>query len=87
MDRLKEDVLAKFVSKSLSAIVSAHISRHCLPAPASPKRSAQQQKELINKWNEMGTDEPGISPPDPYQITELGIQIKKKNVHMIGALS
>ncbi|XP_035283566.1 TBC1 domain family member 19 [Anguilla anguilla] len=32
-----------------------------LGIPLARKRSAQQQKELINKWNEMGTDEPDLS--------------------------
>lgn len=30
-----------------------------LPLPP-PQRPAAEQKELANKWNEMGTDEPGL---------------------------
>ncbi len=33
--------------------------KSCLFAP-SPQRPAAEQKELTNKWNEMGTDEPGL---------------------------
>ncbi|KAJ8262585.1 hypothetical protein GJAV_G00168080 [Gymnothorax javanicus] len=32
-----------------------------LSIPLARKRSAQEHKELINKWNEMGTDEPDLS--------------------------
>ncbi|KAI1888346.1 hypothetical protein AGOR_G00184060 [Albula goreensis] len=32
-----------------------------LGVPLAHKRSTQEQKELINKWNEMGTDEPDLS--------------------------
>ncbi|KAG9345786.1 hypothetical protein JZ751_008931 [Albula glossodonta] len=32
-----------------------------LGIPLAHKRSTQEQKELINKWNEMGTDEPDLS--------------------------
>lgn len=31
-----------------------------LSFPPAPQRPAAEQKELTNKWNEMGTDEPGL---------------------------
>ncbi|KAG8134890.1 hypothetical protein E2320_007961 [Naja naja] len=32
-----------------------------LGIPLSQKRPLSEQKELLNKWNEMGTDEPDLS--------------------------
>uniref|UniRef100_A0A4W3IWV5 TBC1 domain family, member 19 n=1 Tax=Callorhinchus milii TaxID=7868 RepID=A0A4W3IWV5_CALMI len=44
----------KRVLKSLNSMCTE------LNIPLAQKRSLDDQKELLNKWNEMGTDEPGI---------------------------
>ncbi|XP_072422530.1 TBC1 domain family member 19 isoform X3 [Chiloscyllium punctatum] len=45
----------KRVLKSLNSMCAE------LGIPLAKKRSADEQKELLNKWNEMGTDEPDLS--------------------------
>ncbi|XP_007426921.1 TBC1 domain family member 19 isoform X2 [Python bivittatus] len=45
----------KRILKSLNSMCTE------LGIPLSQKRSPNEQKELLNKWNEMGTDEPDLS--------------------------
>ncbi|XP_072352631.1 TBC1 domain family member 19 isoform X1 [Scyliorhinus torazame] len=45
----------KRVLKSLNSMCAE------LAVPLAKKRSTDEQKELLNKWNEMGTDEPDLS--------------------------
>ncbi|XP_067845169.1 TBC1 domain family member 19 isoform X2 [Heptranchias perlo] len=45
----------KRVLKSLNSMCTE------LSIPLAKKRSTEEQKELLNKWNEMGTDEPDLS--------------------------
>ncbi|XP_061440394.1 TBC1 domain family member 19 isoform X3 [Rhineura floridana] len=45
----------KRILKSLNSMCTE------LGIPLSQKRSVNEQKELLNKWNEMGTDEPDLS--------------------------
>lgn len=45
----------KRVLKSLNSMCTE------LNIPLSHKRPAEEQKELLNKWNEMGTDEPDLN--------------------------
>ncbi|XP_037532409.1 TBC1 domain family member 19 [Nematolebias whitei] len=53
--RKAQDNWEKRVLKSLNSMSTE------LEVPLSRKRPAAEQKELINKWNEMGTDEPALS--------------------------
>ena len=46
-------------SRSLLFQLYALLKSSLFSAPA-PQRPAVEQKELTNKWNEMGTDEPGL---------------------------
>ncbi|KAF2976458.1 hypothetical protein EK904_014278 [Melospiza melodia maxima] len=69
----------KRILKSLNSMCTE------LNIPLAQKRPANEQKELLNKWNEMGTDEPDLSlfrpvyaPKDFLEkedFSELGLNI------------
>ncbi|XP_048457664.1 TBC1 domain family member 19 [Rhincodon typus] len=67
----------KRVLKSLNSMCAE------LAIPLAKKRSTDEQKELLNKWNEMGTDEPDLSQFRPVyapkDFLEVLINLRNPN--------
>ncbi|XP_055067211.2 TBC1 domain family member 19 [Misgurnus anguillicaudatus] len=67
----------KRITKSLNSMCTE------LGIPLARKRSVSEQKELTNKWNEMGTDEPDLSKFRPVyapkDFLEVLIALKNPN--------
>ncbi|GAB1289662.1 TBC1 domain family, member 19 [Apodemus speciosus] len=66
----------KRILKSLNSMCTE------LSIPLARKRPVGEQKELLNKWNEMGTDEPVVSLcspgcPGTHSEDQAGLELKK----------
>lgn len=56
----KEAHFRRDIFKVGSVLPVWHLFVETLSIHHTPQRPAVEQKELANKWNEMGTDEPGL---------------------------